>query len=881
MPKTAACALTWSPEQALYKLRRQGTDAPLQRENQDQFIQMINASSFSFQGQFGHLTLRKEARLHGEGYWYAYRNQGRRTLKRYAGRAADLTIAHLEEIAAALNAEAQTAQGQANVAGSFPVPEMILPAQSIDAEPRKRTPDGAYADTIRQYTPLLASKLSLPRLSSTLVARERLFARLDTGLESKLTLLSAPAGFGKTTLARQWIAHQNSCEDGPSVAWVSLDSRDNDPVRFWSYVIAACQTFPGKPGQSALALLHTTEQPSLEQATFETPLTFLLNDLNQLPRKSLLVLEDYHVITAPQIHQALAFFLDHLPTTFHLVILTRSDPALPLTRLRAAGELNEFKAEDLRFSPEETKDFLRQTLELLPAQELLARLDATFEGWVAGLRLLTLALRGCVSEHILEQQLTTFSGSRRHLLAYFASEVLANQPEATQLFLLQTSGLHNLTAPLCDAVTERKDSVQMLEDLERANLFLSPLDGDERWYRYHPLFAAALQREADRHLGAETLRACSERASAWYARHGLLSEAIEAALTAQAFEHAATLIEQFTGPQRFHEMREHHTLQRWLDALPLTALEQHPLLCLLRAMVLLFASDCQVSLSAELLAQVEQPLRMAERVWQAEENRGGLGEALAFRTVLARFQGRPDLATRQARQALAWLPANAHQWRATCLSTLGEEEFQAGELCAAWQTFLEARANFAAAGNQYGVRVVLLTLGDICVARGEHSQAGEFYREVLASAGNDLIDRAGALLGLARLSCTRHDLTMAEQEAREAYELGQRLAHEKIQAQASRILADIQRTREQRTIVGQSLAALAPVLLPLQPIEPLSPQEQRVLNLLTSGLTNSEIAQSLVVSSNTVKTQVQSIFRKLNVHSRKEIRDLLRAQYQS
>ncbi len=1043
MPKTAACALTWSPERGIYELRRRGDVLPLHMEDSEQFIQLLGDDSFAFRGQWGRLTLRKEARQHGEGYWYAYRSQGRKTLKRYAGRASDLTIARLEEIAGALNAEPSampSARGKA------------------DAAAGAGAPGATQAASARRHMPLLLPKLSLPRLSSALVARERLLARLDAGLAGcRLTLVSAPAGFGKTTLVRQWIAHRGSHKHGPVAAWFSLDDGDNDSVRFWSYVIAACQTFKRSAGQAALTLLHTTEQLPFERVAFETPLTFLLNDLNPLPEPCLLVLEDYHVITTPLIHESLTFLLDHLPARMHLVILTRVDPPLPLARLRATGELNEFGADDLRFSHEETRDFLSQTLTFLPSPELVARLDTSIEGWPTGLRLLTLALREYAGEQDLERELAGFSGSQSHLLAYFASEVLATQPEEIQMFLLQTSMLHSLTAPLCEAVTGVTTSARMLETLEQANLFLSPLAGDERWYRYHPLFAEVLQHEARRRLGSEVLRACSQRASEWFAQHGLLTEAIETSLAACAFTRAAALIEEYTGPQRFHEMHEHHTLHRWLDALPAAVLEQHPLLCLTLAMVLLFSSDCRESVSADVLEQVKRALHMAERAWQAEEHRAGLGEALAFRTVLARFQGKPDLAARQARQALAWLPEDAHQWRATCLSSLGKEALLAGNLETARQIFLEARANFAAAGNMYGSRVTLLALGEICFLQGALHQAAELYGEVLATAGDDLSDRGKALLGLATLSYEWNDLTKAEQEARAAGEIGQRLAHNALLAHASLILASIQHARGQGALARQQFAALlahaqiqqsprlyrevlaretrlqladgnleaarrwlalrdtpempVPLLqreqedllsarlliavgqidealcllariqgmahdqgrarseiealllmalahfrrrnlaqswqrlcealapsqsggylrlfldegepmadllravlplsekrlpavhirsllltfarqnghsapaasassLPLQPIEPLSAQEQRVLHLLAAGSSNREIAEALVVSPNTVKTQVQSIYRKLNLHSRREVRELLRASAQ-
>ena len=668
MPKSATCVLLWSSEQDAYELRRRGDAFPLHIQDGDQFIQSLDDDSFAFRGQHGRLTLRKEARQHGEGYWYAYRNQDRKMLKRYAGRTCDLTIARLEEIAKALNIEPSPEKGT-RVCQTTPTSSAMPLAGG-----KKGTSAFMPVADAGQCMPLLIPKLSLPRLPAALIVRERLLTRLDAGLKNcRLTLLSAPAGSGKTTLARQWIARHSDYRKISSVAWLSLDDGDNDAMRFWNYVIAACQVFDNDAGLAALALLHTTEQFSFERVAFEAPLTLLLNDLSLLSKQCLLVLEDYHTITAPRIHESLAFLLNYLPSTIHLVILTRADPPLLLARLRASGELSEFGANDLRFSREETRDFLRLTPGCSPSTELAARIDDHIQGWATGLRLLTLALRGHTCEQSLEQSLTGLSGGQGHLLAYFVSEVLTTQSEEIQAFLLQTSILHDLTASLCDAITGHTTGARILEMLEQTNLFLSPLTEDERWYRYHPLFAEVLQHEAERRLGPESLRACSERASAWFAQHGRLVEAIENSLKARSFARAAALIEEYTGPQRFHEMHEHHTLHRWLDALPATVLERHPLLALVLAMVLLFSSDCHESLSADVLDQVEHPLRMAECSWQAEENRAGLEEALAFRTVLARFQRLPGLAVRQARQALIWLPANAYQWRATCLSSLGEE----------------------------------------------------------------------------------------------------------------------------------------------------------------------------------------------------------------
>lgn len=830
MPKASTYTLIWSDDAGTYELRYQDgrSPRPLRVEDEHSFIRLVEGPSFAFQGKYGRLTLRKESRPHGrgeEGYWYSYRHQGRRTLKKYVGRTVDLTIARLEDIAQALTAEASSSANERSRAkgGVVPEPRVGSPAEETRTVlqgpvpgPVPTSPSGQRG----QDGPLLAPKLRLPRLYASLVTRPRLLTRLDAGLEGKLTLLSAPAGFGKTTLVSQWIAdrstHQSDQHPLPPVAWVSLDSGDNDPVRFWRYVVTACQAFQAALGQTTLAVLHTALQPPLGLSLFEASLTIFLNELSQLPRRGILVLEDYHVITSPQIHEMVAFLLDHLPTTLHLIMITRIDPPFPLTRLRAHNDLNELHAADLRFSQEETQTFLQQTMPFPLSPGVIKHLDAHLEGWVTGLRLVALTLQGRMTrqEVELEHVLATFSGDHRHLLEYFVTEVLSAQPEPLQVFLLHTSVLNRLTGSLCDAVTGRNDSEGLLEAMERAGLFLIPLEGVGRWYRYHALFAEAMQHEARRRLGADALRACQSRASSWYEQHGMLTEAAEAALEAQAFAHAAVLMEQIIRPHYVQELHEYHTLRRWLDVFPEAILGQYPRLCFRFAMLLLCSSDLKAPASP---APVERLLHLAERAFKAEDNRSGLGEVHAARALLARLQGDLALAARLARQALAWLPAGEQQWRATCLRCVGEEERLSGQLYVARQIFLEAQALFAAAGNRYATRATLLALGEVCFLQGELHQAAELYRAALATAGEDLADTGNALLGLARLSYEWNDLAAAEQEAQKALDLGTRLADETLQVHASLVLVGIQHARGQTAHAQHLLHVLLARMQPQHP----------------------------------------------------------------
>jgi LuxR family maltose regulon positive regulatory protein len=655
--------------------------------------------------------------------------------------------------------------------------------------------------------PLLTTKLHIPQARHDLVPRPRLFVRLQQGLRSKLTLVSAPAGFGKTSLVSAWIATRNAQQDLPPAAWVALDAGDNDPVRFWRYVITACQPFDAAIGHSALALLHTAQQPS-----WELVLTLFINDLAQLAGQGVLVLEDYHVITAPQIHEMMVFLLDHLPTTLHLIMTTRSDPPLPLARLRAQPDITELRAVDLRFSLAETQAFFQQALARPLAPELLERLDARTEGWVTGLRLVALTLQGRpeADPQMMEQVLVTLTGSRGHIFAYFITEVLNAQPASRQEFLLRTSVLSRLTGALCHAVTGRDDSEMLLEHLDRANLFLIPLDGVGQWYRYHALFAEAMQHEARRRLGAEHLRALSHRASRWYAQHGWLTEAVEAGLAAQNFPHTAALIERLIAPELVQN--EYYTLRRWLERLPEAVLYAHPTLCMMYATAILFTSDRRAPAT---LARLQTPLQRAEQHWREEHNGPKLGEVLALRAWITRLQGHRTQALPVAQQALALLPTGEMQWRGVSLALVGEDELLAGKLHAARQTFTQTCALWQATRNVYGTLALTLALGEVCTRQGELHQAAQLYRQVLTEAEHTPMDRqqalsriGGAQLGLGALAVEWNDLETAEQHATQAVTIGRHVADEELRVRGALILARLKQVRGETAEAQQLLQTL-------------------------------------------------------------------------
>src|SRR2546421_3290410 len=412
-------------------------------------------------------------------------------------------------------------------------------------------------------TPILATKLYIPPLRPNVVIRPRLIERLNEGLHRKLTLIAAPAGFGKTTLISQWVA---SCDR--QVAWLSLDEGDNDPTRFLTYLVAALQTIAPTLGEGVLGALQSPQPPPPEAM-----LTALLNDLTTIRDHFVLVLDDYHVLDAKAVDQALTYLVEHLPPQMHLVIATREDPDLPLARLRARGQLTEVRAGDLRFTPSEAAAFLNQVMGLTLSAQDIATLERRTEGWIAGLQLAALSLQG---HQDAASFIRSFTGSHHFVLDYLVEEVLGQQSERVQRFLLRTSILDRMSGPLCDAVVlDPSISGQAtLEDLEHANLFIIPLDDERRWYRYHHLFAELLRLRLHQSTASSPADAQSQvnalhiRASQWYEDQGLSMEAFQHAAAAHDVERAERLMEGKGIPLHFRGAVI--AILDWLEVLPTT-----------------------------------------------------------------------------------------------------------------------------------------------------------------------------------------------------------------------------------------------------------------------------------------------------------------------
>ncbi|MGD8398656.1 MAG: LuxR family transcriptional regulator, partial [Anaerolineae bacterium] len=571
-----------------------------------------------------------------------------------------------------------------------------------------------------QQHSLLQTKLYIPPIRRELVSRPRLIERLNAGLNGCLTLVSAPAGYGKTTLVTQWL-NSTKC---PST-WLSLDESDNDPTRFLVYFVAALRTVDADIGKGVLSALQSPQPPPVEAV-----LTSLINDAAAIPDRILLVFDDYHLIESPPVDNALTFLLEHLPAQMHLVIVTREDPHLSLARLRARGHLTELRAADLRFTASEAADFLNQVMGLELAAEDIAVLERRTEGWIAGLQLAAISMQGREDTAAL---IKSFAGSHRHVLDYLVEEVLKQQSESIQTFLLQTTVLDRLTGSLCDAILGRgaddqrstgdrntfalqlpsssASGQEILEHLERSNLFVVPLDEERRWYRYHHLFADLLRQRLHQ-TQPEQVPILHRRASKWYEQNGFVDEAIEHALRAEDFERAADLVEgrAETPWGRGEQIR----LQGWLEALPAEQVLSRPQLCIFHAWGL-FASGQQ--------SAAEQSLQAAERALERTAGRETdaapakrvrmpvsdmtkiQGRAAAVRAFMASFRGDVSEIIQYSRQALDRLPEQDLVWRSSAAIALGDAYSFNGELVAACRARLEALEASKATGNWYMILI--------------------------------------------------------------------------------------------------------------------------------------------------------------------------------
>jgi LuxR family maltose regulon positive regulatory protein len=688
------------------------------------FVWLQEARSFTYAGAAGTFTARHEERS-GHRFWYAYRQRDGALRKSYLGRSRDLTLQRLEQTAQVLG-------------------HTDSPRSSDNAA------DGWSA-------PLITTKIAVPQPGLSLASRPAVVARCLERCERPCTIIAAPAGFGKTTLLI--MASEQLTKRGWKIAWVSLEETEQDPVRFWMYALAALDG--AQPGISAtsLRLLQTPRPLPMERA-----LTVLINELATATTPIVLVLDDYHRAATQASDAALTFLIEHAPTTLHLVVATRSDPALPLARLRAQGRIGELHATDLRFSVDEADRFMRETMHISLPDDQLARLEERTEGWVAGLQLAALSLRDQAS---MQNLVADTSTAPRYIAEYLIDEVLEHQPEDVQAFLLQTAPLERLCGPLCDAVTGRTDSAAMLARLMQAQLFVTPLDTARTWYRYHHLFSEVLRERLER-AAPGALEQCHRCAAAWLQQEGMIGEAIRHLIAAQAFIEAAPIIEGETDRRVLRG--EIAGLVAEVRALPRDVLLRHPHLSVLFAAGLLLQG-----IPSEATAWLDTLERhLTERRALSVEIGG---EIAVIRALLLLWAGDVASGAALAREAVMQLsPANQllralALWLTNIVGVLGEDDLSEAE-----RTMSEIADESLRAANTLVALLALVTKADIEVYQGRLHRAAQTSREALRlvphANGQDHPVAAMAYCLLGEIRREWNDLDGAEGELRHALAIG-------------------------------------------------------------------------------------------------------------
>jgi LuxR family maltose regulon positive regulatory protein len=610
--------------------------------------------------------------------------------------------------------------------------------------------------------PLVDSKMFVPRPRSGLVERARLATPADRD-RTRLTLVSAPPGFGKTTLLTSWLSSDDSAE-GRRVAWVSLEESDARAETYWTYVLTALERAVPGTGAPGLALLQSGQVP------IENILAVVVNELSVLPDDVELVLDDYHLVDGPEIQPGMAYLVDHLPPQVHLTISTRTDPALPLARLRVRGELTEVRAEDLRFTSEEAAAYLNESSGLHLTGSEVEALAGRTEGWIAALQLAALSLQGRADTAGF---IAGFAGDDRYVVDYLLEEVLDRQPVEVRDFLLETSVLERLNADLCDAVTGASDGRAQLEALDRQNLFVVPLDDHRGWYRYHHLFGDVLRT----HLGGERPADVAElhrRASRWYDEAGEAVPAVRHALAAGDDDRAADLVELAIPAQR--QVRSEATIRDWVDALPESVLRNRPVLCIGLVGGLMASNE---------FAGVEERLREVERQLALPEDelvivdRDELQRVPAaiemYRAALALVAGNPAGTIEHAAEAFDRAADDDHLVRSAASALSGLASWTGGDLEAAHRGYVAAARGLAAAGHIADVLGCSITIADLEMTQGRLRQARRTLEQALElgeAESPTLRGIADMHVGLSAIARERDDLAAAHDHLGRSQELG-------------------------------------------------------------------------------------------------------------
>ena len=620
-------------------------------------------------------------------------------------------------------------------------------------------------------SPLVETKLLPPQPRDDAVARPRLTELLEQGRERRLTLVSAPAGFGKTMLLARGLIQPTG--QRRAVAWVSLEEDDSRPARFWTYVVTAIQRVLPEVGDGALALLATA-QPSLDGVV-----ATLINDLSTTETELDLVLDDYHLVDSPDLQPSVAYLLERLPPHVHLFISTRVDPALPLARLRARGELVEIRAADLRFTLAEVETYFQEVAALELTTHDIAALETRTEGWVAALQLAALSLRGRSDPAAF---IAAFAGDDRYIVDYLVEEVLDCQPQPVRDFLLRTCILDRLSGPLCAAVTGNTESQEMLEHLDRANLFLVPLDDTRRWYRYHHLFAEVLQTHVSE--GREDVADLHRRASRWYDHAGEPAAAVGHALASGDIDRAADLAE--LSVRALQRDRHEATMVSWLPLFPDDVVRARPVLAL--GFIAALMSNGQFAGVPERLRDLEQRLPEPRPDGQPSEPPPGTrvadlqeweripGALELYRSALSLLDGNTTETITHADLAISRAARDDHLTRAGAAATAGLARWADGDLEQAHRAYSTSVEGLLDAGHISDVLGCSITLADICITQGRLADAEQTYRDALRLAADDPLPvtrgTADMHVGLSGVAYERNDLGAAADHLRVARELG-------------------------------------------------------------------------------------------------------------
>lgn len=741
---------------------------------------------------------------------------------------------------------------------------------------------------------ILSTKLFIPSAHPAIIHRPHLIERLTSGLGAghSLTLISAPAGYGKTTLLAEWIEAYEG-----QVAWLSLDEQDNQIVRFWRYFVTALQTLSKNLGQTSLQMLETGQD--FEPEPF---LSALVNDLTYLDDPIILVLDDYHVISAQEIHAGLTFLLDHIPPSLHLVIATRADPLLPISRLRVRGRLTELRVADLRFNDAEAAVFLNTLMKLGLSETDIHALEERTEGWIAGLQLAALSMQGLQDTHAFIQ---AFTGRQYFVLEYLVDEVLRRQPQALQQFLIETSILNRMCAPLCDAVTGISNSEMVLDDLHRRNLFLVPLDGEHFWFRYHHLFADFLKSHLSR-TRTNDLPALHRRAAQWYQLNNYPEDALRHAFAIPDYAYVSSLVVD-NWRSIYHQGRLETAVQ-WLESLPQDFILQSPPLGVAYCWTLFIRGDYDriAAFLDEIMQVFHQKVEKGMLPIDHPEYNIILHQVILLRAVVLRHQGDVNRAIieieqllpkiEELRQSLGQLYAD--MGFTACYSQLGYTYLAANDLDRAADYLSRVSGHARNCNNFFALAHATMEWIRICLLQGNIDQAEKIGRYEMSLADQpayadypafclirlaladvlrvkNLMDEAAMFLhdGLETARKSGHVYYLAKGyliAARYHQAKGKTLQIQEDLQNAEKIaetihnrfldeaISQAKKELEEKAITQQSL------------IEPLSERELEVLKLICVGKSNQEIADELVIAIDTVKRHVNNIYGKMGVKRRSQ-----------